>query len=223
MGHFKLEDYAPVEERIALFYADHEAGRILTAVERLEPPLVVFRAEVYRDADDERPWATGYAYEKEGEGHVNKTSYIENCETSAIGRALANAGYHGKRDGAPRPSREEMEKVQRMGGTPAQGGSAGALICPACGESDMWDNRENKKNPRGPDLKCKDKSCDHAIWLKDYRDKLIDDIHDLHGEQKCDAEERDRATKAAASLEVEKVLAVAKWVHDRQNQPKEAA
>lgn len=119
MSRFNLDDYAPVEERIGMFYSDHPEGRILTAVERLEPPLVVFRAEVYRDGDDERPWASGYAYEKEGAGHVNRTSYIENCETSAIGRALANAGYHGKRDGMPRPSREEMEKVERMGSTPA--------------------------------------------------------------------------------------------------------
>lgn len=121
MSRFNLEDYSPVEERIALFYGDHSEGRILTSVERLEPPLVVFRAEVYRDASDERPWATGYAYEKEGDGNVNRTSYIENCETSAIGRALANAGYHGKRAGSPRPSREEMAKVERMGGGSPRG------------------------------------------------------------------------------------------------------
>lgn len=122
MGAFNPDDYAPVEERITLFYAAHPEGRILTNIAHIDPPLVVFRAEVYRDADDTRPWATGYAYEKEGEGHVNRTSYVENCETSAIGRALANAGYHGSRDGkkAPRPSREEMEKVERMGGSPAK-------------------------------------------------------------------------------------------------------
>lgn len=120
MAHFNMDDYAPVEERIGLFYEAHPTGRIFTTIERLDPPLVVFRAEVYREAGDALPWATGYAYEKEGEGHVNRTSYIENCETSAIGRALANAGYHGRRDGAPRPSREEMQKVERMGGTPAK-------------------------------------------------------------------------------------------------------
>ena len=119
MGRFNLDDYTPVDERIGLFYEDWPDGRIFTAIERLEPPLVVFRAEVYRHRDFPHPLATGYAYEKEGEGHVNQTSYIENCETSAIGRALANAGYHGRREGAPRPSREEMQKVERMGGTPA--------------------------------------------------------------------------------------------------------
>lgn len=170
MGRFNLDEYSPVEERIGMFYADHPEGRILTAIERLDPPLIVIRAEIYRTLDGP-VWATGHAYEKEGEGNVNRTSYIENCETSAIGRALANAGYHGKRDGAPRPSREEMEKVERM--ERASNGTAPSpasvqhfeMACPAC-DGPMWDNRESKRNPKQPDFKCKDKEgCDHAIWL----------------------------------------------------------
>jgi NADH/NAD ratio-sensing transcriptional regulator Rex len=51
--------------------------------------------------------STGLAYEKNGEGYVNKTSHLENCETSAIGRALANFNYAGSK----RPSREEMQKA----------------------------------------------------------------------------------------------------------------
>lgn len=177
MGAFNLDDYAPVEERIGVFYEQHPEGRILTAVERLEPPLAVFRAEVYRDATDVRPWATGYAYEKENEGHVNKTSYIENCETSAIGRALANAGYHGRRDGAPRPSREEMQKVERMGGSPAPSSTPNGVkhsnvsgqTCPKCGGG-MWDNRAKKASgefkPTSPDFACKDKKCKQGVWLE---------------------------------------------------------
>jgi len=57
--------------------------------------------------------ATGYAEEVRGAGNVNRTSHVENCETSAVGRALANAGYAGS-DVNKRPSREEMSKVQRM-------------------------------------------------------------------------------------------------------------
>jgi len=53
--------------------------------------------------------ATGFAFEVDGQGMANKTSALENCETSAIGRALANAGFSGNK----RTSREEMEKVAR--------------------------------------------------------------------------------------------------------------
>ena len=66
------------------------------------------KAGIYRETTDPRPWATGYAEEKESERGVNATSALENCETSAIGRALANAGYATK---GKRPSREEMTKV----------------------------------------------------------------------------------------------------------------
>jgi hypothetical protein len=56
---------------------------------------------------------TGYAEEVRGAGNVNRTSHVENCETSAIGRALANCGMAGS-DMSKRPSREEMSKVQRQ-------------------------------------------------------------------------------------------------------------
>jgi hypothetical protein len=56
---------------------------------------------------------TGYAEEVRGAGNVNRTSHVENCETSAIGRALANCGMAGS-DMTKRPSREEMSKVQRQ-------------------------------------------------------------------------------------------------------------
>jgi hypothetical protein len=62
--------------------------------------------------------ATGYAEEVRGAGNVNRTSHVENCETSAIGRALANCGMAGS-DMSKRPSREEMAKVQRTSNGPA--------------------------------------------------------------------------------------------------------
>jgi hypothetical protein len=69
------------------------------------------RAEVYRSPDDAQPAATGHAFEVRGESYVNKTSYIENCETGAVGRALALLGFEVKRGIA---SREELEKTARM-------------------------------------------------------------------------------------------------------------
>jgi len=79
--------------------------------------MVVFRCDVYFHADDARPKASGYAEETRNSSPVNKTSFVENCETSAIGRALANCGYAAK---GSRPSREEMEKVQRAPVSTAQ-------------------------------------------------------------------------------------------------------
>lgn len=86
------------------------------------------------------------------------------------------------------------------------------IPCPACG-GEMWDNRTDKKNPRAPDLKCKDREgCDHAIWLKSWRDDLHKHLADLHTSGVIDASERDRAEKASASLEPDKMATVAEWV-----------
>jgi len=74
---------------------------------------VLFTALLYKNAEDQEkdlPLATGWAFEIKGDGYVNKTIHLENCETSAIGRALANIGICGKN----RASYEEMIKVQRM-------------------------------------------------------------------------------------------------------------
>ena len=43
-------------------------------------------------------------------------------------------------------------------------------VCQKCGKSQVWDNRQNKLNPKGPDFKCKDKNCAEGFWLKDPKD-----------------------------------------------------
>src|SRR4051812_3338042 len=106
----KLDEYAPVAERIELFYSKYPNGRITT---KLLPPSdreVVVKAFVYRLGGDTLPAATGLASERIGDGDINLHSCLENTETSAIGRALANLGFAASRR---RPSREEMEKVER--------------------------------------------------------------------------------------------------------------
>lgn len=110
----RLADYVPVSERISKFYEQYDEGRILTTIVEhdREQGFILMRAEVYRSPDDAQPASTGHAYELQNNGYVNKTSYIENCETGAVGRALAIMGYEIKRGIA---SREEMEKVERMG------------------------------------------------------------------------------------------------------------
>lgn len=111
----RLKDYVPVSERLERFYSEFPEGRVLTSIveHNAENGFVLIRAEVYKQKDDALPSATGHAFENRSEGYVNKTSYIENCETSAAGRALALAGYQIKHGIA---SREEMQKVERMNG-----------------------------------------------------------------------------------------------------------
>jgi len=109
-GGFDPESYATVAERVRLFYATHPLGRIHTELVSRTAEAVVFKASVYRTPDDERPAATGWAAEREGDGEINLVACLENTETSAIGRALANLGLTAS---VHRPSREEMEKANR--------------------------------------------------------------------------------------------------------------
>lgn len=108
---FNLDNYETVEDRLARFWADHPGGRVATDLVAQDGDQVIFRAAIYFDAADPIPRSTGYAEELRGSSPVNKTSHLENCETSAIGRALANCGYATK---GKRASREEMGKVSRM-------------------------------------------------------------------------------------------------------------
>ena len=105
---FNLADYETVEVRLEKFIKDYADFRISTELEVCEKDRYVVKAYLYKTASDSVAWATGYAEEKITDRGVNSTSALENCETSAIGRALANAGYAAK---GKRPSREEMTKV----------------------------------------------------------------------------------------------------------------
>jgi len=116
MASFNLDNYETVEDRLVKFWNEHPEGRILTGVHYYDDNRILVRAEIYFNREDDRPVATGYAEELRGASPVNRTSHAENAETSAIGRGLANCGYAAK---GSRPSREEMEKVQRMGSAPA--------------------------------------------------------------------------------------------------------
>ena len=107
---FNLDDYETVEERLTKFWKDHPDGQIHTELLDSTNSRFIVMARIFRTEADSRPWTSGLAEETiQGRG-VNATSALENCETSAIGRALANAGYATK---GKRPSMEEMQKVQR--------------------------------------------------------------------------------------------------------------
>ena len=105
---FNLADYEPVEVRLEKFIKDYPDFRISTELEVVEASRYIVKAYLFKTSQDSIAWATGYAEETVSTRGVNQTSALENCETSAIGRALANAGYAPK---GKRPSREEMSKV----------------------------------------------------------------------------------------------------------------
>jgi hypothetical protein len=108
---FNLSEYQTCAERLELFWKDHPDGRIDTKLIEASASRFIVQAFIYRTEADQYPWASGLAEETvQGRG-VNATSALENCETSALARSLANAGYSPKGDPSKRASREEMSKV----------------------------------------------------------------------------------------------------------------
>lgn len=112
---FNLNDYETVEVRLDKFIADFPDFRVATELESMQNDRFIVKAYLYRTYLDSIAFTTGYAEEKVTDRGVNSTSALENCETSAIGRALANAGYAAK---GKRPSREEMTKVKNYESKP---------------------------------------------------------------------------------------------------------
>ena len=110
MADINLDNYEPVDERIARFKNDHPNFRVVTEEwHEGEPGATrwIVKASVWRDAENTgMPDGTGYAFEIDGQGMTQRTAALETCETSAIGRALANLGYAGNR----KVTREEMIK-----------------------------------------------------------------------------------------------------------------
>jgi hypothetical protein len=106
------DEYDQVEDRLKKFWKDNPNGRINTKITHVSEDLqnAIHKCEVYKDIEDQYPVATGIAQDQHGAVGANKTSWIENGETSAIGRALANWIYAAKK----RPSVTEMQKVENL-------------------------------------------------------------------------------------------------------------
>ena len=183
---FDLTQYEPVAERLDRWLKKSEQfnPRVLTYMESIPGvDICVIKAELW--LGDTRI-ATGYADEPRGAGNVNRTSHVENCETSAIGRALANAGYAGS-DMTKRPSREEMSKVARPaprttkvteifpdakevvgGDVTVKGNQHGELPnwlyaeAQTFGVTQVWDNRDKVAGTKRPWFK--DCNGDKAFW-----------------------------------------------------------
>ena len=115
---FNLENYEDVDTRIHAFYARYEDGSILTELisNDEEKGIVVFKAVAFRTYVDTAPSAVGYARGARKDRGVDRDFWFENCETSAIGRCLANLGLSAK---GKRASSLEMAKVNDAKTSPA--------------------------------------------------------------------------------------------------------
>jgi hypothetical protein len=176
---FNLDDYEPVAVRHSRWLAQHPNGRTITHMVSIPgADVCVIRAELWLE---DVCIATGYAEEVRGAGHINRVSHVENCETSAVGRALANAGMAGT-DVNKRPSREEMSKVQntapkmritqspsaKVDGVTVKGNQFGDLPdwlifeASQAGVTQVWDNRDKVAGTKRPWFK--DVNGDKAFW-----------------------------------------------------------
>ena len=127
---FNLEDYETVEVRLEKFIKDFPDFRVETELVSFQNDRYIVKAWIYRTFADSTPFSSGLAEETISSRGVNATSALENCETSAIGRALANAGYASK---GKRPSKSEMVKVARAKFTEPQ-----KEYIPVVNENDPW-------------------------------------------------------------------------------------
>ncbi len=127
-----LDDYETVQERIAKFYQKFPEGRIVTelASDPANWERCRYKAALFRSFEDAHPLATGHAVEAvdDAKSAVNKAYHEENCESSAIGRALANAGFAPKGGGpAPQPQQraETRQEAPKAKAQPAQESDTG--------------------------------------------------------------------------------------------------
>lgn len=127
---FNLDDYETVEVRLEKFIKDYPDFRVETELVSFQNDRYIVKAWIYRTFADSTPFSSGLAEETISSRGVNATSALENCETSAIGRALANAGYASK---GKRPSKEEMVKVTR-----AKLAEPAKEYIPVVNEDDPW-------------------------------------------------------------------------------------
>jgi len=106
---FNLNDYETVESRISKFWKDYPDGRIETELIEAASNRFIVEARIFRTEVDPKAWSIDYAAESFRSDSKEAEFALERCSTSAIGRALATAGFATKR-----PSREEMTKVARV-------------------------------------------------------------------------------------------------------------
>jgi hypothetical protein len=139
---FDLSQYETVDERLHKWWKEFPDGRLETEVVEASNTRFIVICKLYRTEADQKPYATGIASETVSDRGVNANFALPNCETSAIGRAISNAGLSAK---GKRPSREEMasvnEKEKVIYGRP---GSRSAAVESALRQAFKADDTETK-------------------------------------------------------------------------------
>jgi hypothetical protein len=108
---FDLSNYETVDERLHKWWKEFPDGRLETEVVEASNTRFIVICRLFRTEVDQKPYATGIASETVSDRGVNANFALPNCETSAIGRAISNAGLSAK---GKRPSREEMASVNKF-------------------------------------------------------------------------------------------------------------
>ena len=210
---FNLEDYETVEERLAKFWKDYPDGLVHTDLVEHSTNRFVVKASIFRTEADAKAWTTGYAEETVSARGVNSTSALENCETSAIGRALANANYAAK---GKRASREEMSKVKAGAPKPFAEKLAEKITVPK--EDDPWTIKTVTEAPQaamsveqvaktiGATILKDDPTCLHGnrIWRTGVKNgkpwgMWACDARPMNGERFADVEKCDPMWMSLAS------------------------
>ena len=147
---FNLADYETVDSRLDKWNKEYPDGRLETEIIEATNTRFIVICRLYKTEADNKACATGLAMEVISDKGVNANFALPNCETSAIGRALANAGFSAK---GKRPSREEMASVIRLQEAAPQTFSVDRTE-PLPLSNEDWIKAATKTAPKAPPVCC---------------------------------------------------------------------
>lgn len=146
MAMFNLDEYTTVADRIKIFYGKYPEGRILTTLVHHDSTHIIFKAELYKNMEDTRPFVTGYAKEVISDRGVNRDFALENCETSSIGVAAKNANIGTEKNAISREEAAKVNKVKERDAmiqdTKAKMANTAKEYTPIAKEDDPWTIRD---------------------------------------------------------------------------------
>jgi len=164
---FNLDDYTTVQERSNMFWERYKNGAIRTKIISESDTRVIMVCELFRDASDEKPFATGHAKEVISDRGVNRDFALENCETSCRGTAFKAANIGTEKNG---PSREEMVRVVKTQTNYSPPGSKARAVEDVLRESFSVDRKSDEPEQWSTDgitlpIPPKKQECKHGEMI----------------------------------------------------------